>query len=277
LAPPATLAVVLAMGPLPLGAGLRCAGEIAAELRDLHQQTRAYGRLTASSILMTASGARLLPPPDYWDRALPQRDVEAFGAVLYQMLTGAPPPVTLTAADSRVHAARTGTSRLRTAAMKLALKCLAPKGTPMSMQQVATELRLLGLLLRQHEANTRHGREPAAAAPAPMLPLPGRAPSAGEIGAAPLVPLGPDSFGHPKPKAKPEPQPAGGNCPKCNSAGVYSSRARSRFELMLERWGVPICRCHRCYHRYVVLGRFKIGKEMPVGAERPFKPKRRRK
>ena len=45
--PAETLADVLASGPLPLAAGLRCAHEIAAELRDLHQQTRAYGNLIA--------------------------------------------------------------------------------------------------------------------------------------------------------------------------------------------------------------------------------------
>ena len=100
--------------------------------------------------------------------------------------------------------------------------------------------------------------------------------SAGETGAAPLVPLGPDSFGHPEVEPKAEPQPAGGTCPACASAEVYVSRARSRFEKMLERWRVPICRCHRCYHRYVVFAGLKIGKDMPAGTERRFRPKRRR-
>ena len=73
------MAGVLAVGPLPLAAGLRCAGEIAGELRDLHERSRAYGKLTASRILMTGSGAHLLPLPDYQDGAMRQRDVEAFG------------------------------------------------------------------------------------------------------------------------------------------------------------------------------------------------------
>ena len=286
MAPSETLAGVLAVGSLPLAAGLRCAGEIADELRDLHERSKAYGKLTAASVLITGSGAHLLPLSDYPDGAMRQRDVEAFGAVLYQVLTGTAPPATLAAVDLGVHGAPAGPSRLRTAALKLALRCLSPKGTPLAMQQVATELRLLGLLLGQYETNTGEGQVPATAEPAPMAQPPGGArpgptdfghsmPSAGETGAAPLVPLGPDSFGHPKAQAKGEPQPAGGNCPKCDSSAVYVSRARSRFERMLERWQVPICRCYRCYHRYVVFGRLKIGKNMPVGAERRFGPKRR--
>jgi hypothetical protein len=302
-----TLAGVLALGPLPLAAGLRCAGEIAAELRDLHQRTHAYGKLTASTILLTESGAHLLPLPHYRDRGMPERDVQAFGGVLYQTLTGTAAPASPTAVDLRVHGVPTGPSRLRTAAMKLALRCLVLKGTALSMQQVATELRLLGLLLQQYEGDTPAGWEPAPAAasdlvtaappgPSPMAHPPVGArpgptdfgpsmrpvnpgaeenPSAGETGAAPLVRLGPDSFGHPKAKAKAEPQPAGGNCPKCDSTAVYVSRARSRFELMLERWGVPICRCYRCYHRYVVFARLRIGKDMPSGTDRAFNPKRR--
>ena len=57
--PPETLADMLASGPLSLAAGLRCAKEIATELRDLHQESRAYGRLTAASIIMSESGAHL--------------------------------------------------------------------------------------------------------------------------------------------------------------------------------------------------------------------------
>ena len=192
--------------------------------------------------------------------------------------------------------------------MKLVLKCFALKGTPPSMQQVATEIRLLAVLLRQYEASTRRpAQEPAAAgsilvaaAPpvaAPMAPslaaAPGVAPdvplsiqqveaateknfSPGETGAGPVVPLGRDSFIHPTAKAPAERQLAGGKCPKCNSTAVYFSRARSRFELMLDRWHVPICRCRRCYHRYVVFARLKISKDMPVGTQRKLKPERHR-
>jgi hypothetical protein len=109
----------------------------------------------------------------------------------------------------------------------------------------------------------------------PAQPPAERNPSPGETGPAPLVPLGLDSFGQPKAKPKAELQPAGGRCPECASTEVYVSRSRSPFERMLERWQVPICRCHRCYHRYLVIGSFKIAKEMPVGTQRRFKPKQR--
>ena len=109
--------------------------------------------------------------------------------------------------------------------MMLALKCLASKGARLTMQQVATEIRLLGILLRQHEANAKNEpapapflvtpAQPAAAAQSAscrpnlartrMAPLPIREMEAavekmlapGETGAAPVVPLGRDSFGRP--------------------------------------------------------------------------------
>jgi hypothetical protein len=143
---------------------LRCAHEVATELRDLHQQTRAYGSLTASSILISDSGARLVPSRSEWDQAAALRDIRAFGAVFYQMLTGTVPADTLTAADIRIEGPRTGSSRLRSAALMLALNCRGSKGARLSMQQLATEIRLLGVLLRQYEANARN-----APAPAPFL------------------------------------------------------------------------------------------------------------
>ena len=90
------------------------------------------------------------------------------------------------------------------------------------------------------------------------------------------APTGLDRFGQPSPAVRVPPEPAqGGNCPKCDSAAVFVSRARSRWELLLERWRIQIVRCHRCYHRYVVIGRLKISKNMPVGTQRKFRPKRR--
>jgi hypothetical protein len=288
--PAETLAGVLASGPLPLAAGLRCAHEIATQLRDMHQQSRACGNLTASSIVMSGSGARLLPSRSFWDEAAPLRDLQAFGTVFYQMLTATLPPATQTSADIRVHGPRSGPTRLRSAALMLALNCRGSKGARLSMQQVATEVRLLGVLLRQYESDARNApapgpflvtAEPASAppeevdiSPPPQAPVPDVVPPA-ESAVAPVVPLGRDSFGRPTPKPPAERQPAGGRCPKCDSPSIYVSRARSAFEMMLHRWSVPICRCHRCYHRYVVFARLKISKDMPATTERKFRPRRR--
>jgi hypothetical protein len=199
------------------------------------------------------------------------RDVQAFGAVFYQMLTGTLPSDALTAADIRVEGPRTGSARLRSAALMLALNCRGSKGARLSMQQLATEIRLLGVLLRQYEANAKNAPapgpflltvappsmpleeeavEPVVAAvpevapevPVPVQPpetLPVEKPAAAASAAPPVVPLGRDSFGRPTPKAPAERQPAGGRCPKCDSPEIYVSRARSPFERMLDRWGVP--------------------------------------
>jgi hypothetical protein len=258
---------MLAAGVLPLPAVLLYAGDIATELRSLHEQSRAYGGLSPLNVLVTESGVRLLPSNQFLDGTAQGHDVQAFGALLYQMLTRKTPPVSLKAADIRSRGERSGPSRLRPAVMKLALKCLAPKGAPLSMQQVDTELRLLGLLLRQYETNPRRGRVPLAAAAEADAP--------GETGGAPLVPLGPGSFGQPRAKVKADLQPAGGTCPACASAEIYISRARSPFERLLERWRVPICRCHRCYHRYVVFARLKIAKHLPAESEHGAPTRRR--
>ena len=276
-------------------AGLRCANEIAVELRDLHEQNRAYGKLSVNHILMGESGAHLAPLRSYWDEANQQRDVQAFGALFYEILTGTPPPVN-PAADPRIHGSRAGLSRVRSSAMQLALKCVASKGARLTMQQVATEIRLLGIMLRQHEANAKY--EPP---PVPFLVTPAQAPAGsvrrlatdpgadadgppsiremgaatGETGAAPIVRLGRESFGRPEAKTPAELEPAGGRCPKCDSRGVYASRPRSRFEQMMQSWGIPLCRCHRCSHRYVVFARFKFTKDMPPEADPKYRPRQR--
>lgn len=296
--PPETLADALAGGPLALAAGLRCANEIAVELRDLHQQNRAYGKLSVNNVIMAETGAHLAPLRRHWDEANQQRDVQAFGAVFYEMLTGTPPPVSPAAADPRLQGSRPGPSRLRSSAMLLALKCVTSKGARVTMQQIATEIRLLGILLRQHEANAKY--EPP---PAPFLVTATQQPSAsvspragdarqadaplsltamgtatekmqarGETGAAPIVRLERESFGRPEPKTLAELEPAGGRCPKCDSQGVHASRPRSRCEQIMQSWGIPICRCHRCSHRYVVFARFKIAKDLPVEMDPKYRP-----
>ena len=91
--PARTLADVLLSGPLSLSASLRYSHDVAVEQAIFATSSiQAYGKLSASSVLIGASGARLLPLRTYWDHATPERDVQAFGAVLYQMLTGTPPP-----------------------------------------------------------------------------------------------------------------------------------------------------------------------------------------
>jgi hypothetical protein len=114
---------------------------------------------------------------------------------------------------------------------------------------------------------------PAPLPEAPALPPAASAPE--EETAPPVVQLNPASFGQPKPKPPSKEEPRGGSCPKCEAPVVYESRARSKFEQFLERMNLPIVRCHRCYHRYVVVGRLKFAKDMPVGSARRFRPRKR--
>ena len=104
---------------------------------------------------MTESGAHLAPLQN-WDDAAPEADKQAFGAMFYEMLVAEAPPAPLGAADIRLHGALTGPPRLRPAAIKLALQC-RQEGTALTMQQVATEIRLLGLLLREYQRNAPSG------------------------------------------------------------------------------------------------------------------------
>ncbi|MEO8592777.1 MAG: hypothetical protein ABI759_05620 [Candidatus Solibacter sp.] len=304
---PRSLADAIAQGPLPLQLALHVAYDLAGELRDLHEQARAYGKLTPHSVALTDAGARLLPQRTYWEKAVPERDIQAFGNVLYQMLHGVPAPSTLTASDIRLPAGQTGPARLQATGTKLALRCLNPRGSRLSMQQVATELRLLSVMQRQEDAHARPPEEspaphPGVKAPATWtppigmlidtpgaIPLPPPAPisqaedsapavsgGADEDGAViPVVQLGPTSFGQPKPQPPSVEATRGGPCPKCDAAVVFVSRARSRFEMLLERLKVPIVRCHRCYHRYFMFGSLKIPKDMPFGGDRRFRPHQR--
>jgi hypothetical protein len=325
-----TLSARLLRGRLPVAAIFHLAHDIAVELRDLHQQSRGCGRLNASSVLVSGQSARLIPFETYWDASVAGRDVMAFGSLLYEMLTGSPLPMHLPASDMAALASR-GNGRLRTAGMQLAFKCLAPKGQPLNMQQVATETRLLLLLLRQTEnaspagiqeedrgvplpafsALPRHtpvlpntllptagdfgiGAKPPAVGAAsgspgsgppqrqsrlrtarrlapPPPPAPSQEPEEPAEPARPLpapVSYSLKSFGKPGAAVEPEIDEDGGSCPKCDHPTVFVSRARSAFERTLERCGIPICRCHSCYHRFIVVAGIKIGKPLPPGNSR---------
>jgi hypothetical protein len=176
----------------------------------------------------------------------------------------------------------------------------------LTIQQASTEVRLLWVVARQLEAAGVHECAPTpflvlppALPPEPQMPpqvvppspdplpfTPAQAtspnpvhhhtePGAGPTGAAPVVPLEPANFS--KPPVKPvELEPAGGNCPRCDSAFVFLSKARSPFELQLGRWKIPLCRCHRCYHRYFVFAGMKIPKQIPASTE-PRVAQRRKK
>ena len=215
--PEESLASRLAQGPLPLPLALRCAADVAAALRDLNRAGRAHGEVCPTSVMLRRSGAALVPPKGRVREANSRADVPAFGAVLYQMLTGTKPVRGDLVDGPAEPVPDAGPPGLRAAATRLAAKCLArPPHQAPTIQTVVIEVRLLNMRARQLGAES--------AAP------PQRALSPAE------------------------------RCPKCGSIHVRESHPRTGLERCMTDFGIRICRCHRCFHRYVVVWRFAFSK-----------------
>jgi hypothetical protein len=284
-----TLSGRLRVGPLPLVFALRCATGVAAALRDMHLEGRAHGAVTPASILLRPSGAVLSPAGYRSDPAEPCADVAAFGAVLYEMLTGCQPPAgagvpsgaPLGPATPRLPTPRTGPAALRSAAIRLAIRCLAasPDAMP-AMQQVVTEVRLLCVMARLYEPKTPPpqlspipiARKTSAPAPQPLPvsagqevgngpELLGSAPPADEPAPAPVAET---SAAPSADESVPDPELSGKKCPKCGNAYVHESRPRSAAEKLLCQLQIPLRRCRRCHHRYIVFLGISFTKEMPL-------------
>jgi len=300
---------------MPLVGGLRCASEVAKGLSDYHLQGRSYGRVTTAAVVMKESGAELAPARAHWEPDAQDADVTSFGALLYELIIGAKPPVDTASATFRAPGHNTGLIGIRSAAMRLAGKCLGYFPVKLSMQQAATEARLLWVVARQLEAKGAEEPPPMttpflvpSAVPKPKMapapkptqktrttppPAPKLEP---EVRYEPepidaiddeidldanesslVVPIEPSHFTKTEEqKVGPKISADGAPCPKCDGAPVYVSRPRTKFERILRRWRIPICRCHRCYHRYIVVGGMRIHKGMPKDMERRFKPPKRR-
>ena len=276
----ATLAGILAGGPMKLAAALECATQVGTALREIHEQGRAHGKVGAAGVSIRPGGAELIPSRNTWEQGNPRRDVREFGGLLFHMLTGVPLKPGELPDAFRGPAARVDPAGVRTAVLQVAGNCFREGEGQPSMQQVLTELRLFAVLV-----NMKGKGEAATPAGPPFLvspvvrPLDAHA-GAGESGLSPVVRLDRASFGSAAEGPQADVAPRGGPCPKCECVTVYVSRPRSRFESLLVRLGLPLCRCHRCYHRYFVFSRFKMGKEMPVGAEgakKTRRPHRRRR
>ena len=266
-----TLANRLSHGALPLRYALRCATDVASNLRDLHEEGRLHGSVNASSVVVTESGARLLPPNGQARYAVAGADVSAFGALLYEMVTGARPSPRATPPLPAI-ASRNTPKGLQIAATRLASKCLRSTSNSFSeMQKVLTEVRLLGLQsgIRQRPPAFQPLRAPAVwdrRASAPAVP---RQPASGprRRGATSrlFTPVPREGFMAANDGGAAEPPASEINCPVCGVPYVHPSRSSTWFEALLGAWRMPTLRCHRCLHRYVVIfGRFKFAKVSPT-------------
>jgi hypothetical protein len=161
-----TLAFKLSQGPLPLTRALALAARLAGRLRDEHAAGRVHGFVSTGTIHITAEGVELAPSLSLPGEHTPDRDVQGWGAVLQDMLSGIAAPE----GD-----ARKGPDAVLPAARRLARKCLA-RGPErlLTMQQVLNEVRLLAVLARQYQL------EPPApapeAVPEPVAPAPALGP-----------------------------------------------------------------------------------------------------
>lgn len=230
----------MAAGRLPLLHALRCAADLAAGLRDLHAVKALHGSVTPVFVAIEAGRAVLMNAPGSAATASEEGDIRSFGAVLYEMLVGRKPG-TEAFAPLTVRSPYTGPwTEVYQSALAIAAKCMAASaGALPHLQNVTTELRLL--LLIANRAPARQGRP-------------------GERAAA-------DAHAHPKPS--PDDQLEDEEewdeededwddltdqfCPCCGTQDVHWSGLRSPLERFLGRLGVPFYRCHRCFHRYMVM------------------------
>ncbi|HUI55380.1 MAG TPA: protein kinase [Bryobacteraceae bacterium] len=168
---PQSLSQRLAEGRMPVSEALRRALEICHALRRIHEKGCAHGALTPASIILEDSGVHLLPAeagareeltaytaPERLQGEAPdtRTDIFAFGAVLYEMVTGQPAfageqSETLTQSIANSTPPATGQSALD----RLIFNCLAkdPAERWQRVQQVQMEVKLLAISAQGAESS----------------------------------------------------------------------------------------------------------------------------
>jgi hypothetical protein len=276
------VAFSLPAGPLPLPQLLDLAVALAAEIRQIHDLGQPHGAIDQPHLRTNGTRVKLLPPtfaaprltactaPEVLRGAEPDdlSDIFSFGALVYELASGRTPfpavddeslrlailhhdPHPITQLVSGANDTERG---LYAALDKLVLRCLSRTRATRTqrIQKVQTELKVLASLTRGSIASS---------APADPLPPPAPAPATAEPlqvepGALilPQFTLAQIGLTETEPEENPELVPINMPCPQCHGPQVYRSRTRTTIETILSGFGFRVCRCHRCFYRFVRLG-----------------------
>ena len=166
-----TLAQRLSEGRLPVAEALRYAMQLADCLGKLHETGKAHGAVTPSNLALAEGGVELLPVPECASGAITpytapevvqgrpadaRSDIFAFGAILFEMITGrrafeGDSRVTLSAGSPTVD--------------RLVGPCLNknPEARSQRMQKIILELKLLSAAVRRSDAAAAAPRRDPAA------------------------------------------------------------------------------------------------------------------
>jgi len=237
------LSAVGAGSVLPLATALGSATGVAAALRDRHGEIPVPTNDWSDGVRVGLRGAVLDGDEHSSQPSGQDSDIAAFGDLLYELMTGSRPPRDL----SRVvlPRARVGAEGVRSAATRLALRCLA--GERPNVQRILTEMRLYSLMARQSAASVH-----AKAKPQARLSGTGALRGAWHADGGDQTELLCDA-----------------ECPACGGSFVHRSRPRTRFEYLLLATGISLKRCHRCLYRYVAILGIVFPKRTPEFKE-PF-------
>jgi len=262
-----------ALNELSLAESIRYIGQVARLLQQLHEQNEVHGNLTAAHVRLKGTGVELLPAQTLREVGSPESDLRALGAVLYEAATGSAVPKNASG-DMFNPAVEGRQATVREEAVRLAGKCLGHGATSLTMRKAATEAQVLWLQARQEESGI--GAKPPAV---PFLIKP-----AEQSSTTPEDPAGPTGVNTGERRVSMEMAamrrnaaaipaegtsrqetiaPAGMECPKCGSASVSATAARTAFERTVSDSGIPIRECGQCKYRYMVVGGAPVSKEIP--------------
>ena len=242
-----TLARRLEREPLTLAGVLKVATAVAKNLRDLHAAGYAHGDVRPGTIVLSGAKVFLLAPESATHEAglrpcetCMRADIGGLGTTLRNMLL-------------RARAAGEPPGGIFSGATALAEKFLARSSEPvLTMQNVVTELRLLGLQMRQSSASEApKRREPA------LMPI-----RVAETRPAAALPPHAEFLSHAEPRFDAS-GAHGSRCPKCGGYFVHESRPRTIVEHALNGLGAPARRCRRCQYRFVRVSGILIARPLP--------------